>query len=133
MKILKSIYFVALSAASLGVVSCGASGDDQGLEYAPQMYHSVAYEPLTQIQNEESGSWLSNREDGKGEFYNSNIYNPHKMNMREPVPNTVPRNQYDMLPYRLDVADLTASDSVKNPVELNDQVLAAGEQLFMQY
>ncbi|AWW31536.1 cytochrome c [Echinicola strongylocentroti] len=133
MKILKSIYLVALSAASLGVVSCGASGDDQGLEYAPQMYHSVAYEPLTQIQNEEAGSWLSNREDEKGEFYNSNIYNPHSMNMREPAPNTVARNKYDMLPYRLGVADLAASDSIANPVELNDQVLAAGEQLFMQY
>ncbi|QDH79348.1 cytochrome c [Echinicola soli] len=133
MKILKSIYLVALSAASLGVVSCGASGDDQGLEYAPQMYHSVAYEPLTQIQNEEAGSWLSNREDGKGEFYNSNIYNPHNMNMREPVPNTVPRNKYDMLPYRLNVADLAAADSLENPVELNDQVLAAGDQLFIQY
>jgi len=133
MKIIKSIYLVALSAASLGVVSCGASGDDQGLEYAPQMYHSVAYEPLTQIQNEEAGSWLSNREDGKGEFYNSNIYNPHNMNMREPVPNTVPRNKYGALPYRLRVADLAAADSVQNPVELNDQVLAEGQELFMQY
>ncbi|GAB3665538.1 hypothetical protein GCM10028791_41320 [Echinicola sediminis] len=133
MKIIKSIYLVALSAASLGVVSCGASGDDQGLEYAPQMYHSVAYEPLTQIQDEESGSWLSNREDGKGEFYNSNIYNPHNMNMREPVANTVPRNKHDMLPYRLRVADLEAADSVQNPVELNDQVLADGKLLFSQY
>ncbi|GGF18595.1 c-type cytochrome [Echinicola rosea] len=133
MKILKSIYLVALSAASLGVVSCGASGDDQGLEYAPQMYHSVAYEPLTQIQDEASGSWLSNREDGKGEFYNSNIYNPHNMNMREPVPNTVARNKYDMLPYRLGVADLAASDSIANPIEFNDEVLAEGQQLFMQY
>lgn len=133
MKILKSIYLVALSAASLGVVSCGASGDDQGLEYAPQMYHSVAYEPLTQIQDEGAGSWLSNREDGKGEFYNSNVYNPHNMNMREPVANTVPRNKYGILPYRLGVAELAASDSLKNPVELNDQVLAEGQQLFTQY
>ncbi|UCS95394.1 c-type cytochrome [Echinicola marina] len=133
MKIIKSIYLVALSAASLGVVSCGASGDDQGLEYAPQMYHSVAYEPLTQIQNEEAGSWLSNREDGKGEFFNSNVHNPHNMNMREPVANTVARNQYDMLPYRLKVADLEGADAVENPIELTDQVLADGKRLFTQY
>ncbi|WP_215223183.1 c-type cytochrome [Echinicola shivajiensis] len=133
MKIIKSIYLVALSAASLGVVSCGASGDDQGLEYAPQMYHSVAYEPLTQIQNEEAGSWLSNREDGKGEFFNSNVHNPHNMNMREPVANTVARNKYDMLPYRLKVADLEGADAVENPVELTDQVLADGKRLFTQY
>ncbi|GGZ28259.1 hypothetical protein GCM10007049_21500 [Echinicola pacifica] len=133
MKILKSIYLLTLSAASMGVVSCGASGEDQGLEYAPQMYHSVAYEPLTQIQNEDAGSWLSNREDGKGEFFNSNIYNPHSMNMREPVANTVPRNEHGILPYRLGVAELEASDSVANPVALNDQVLAEGQQLFTQY
>ncbi|WP_200975955.1 cytochrome c [Echinicola sp. 20G] len=133
MKIIKSIYLVALSAASLGVVSCGASGDNQGLEYAPQMYHSVAYEPLTQIQNEEAGSWLSNREDGKGEFYNSNVHNPHNMNMREPVPNTVPRNQYGMLPYRLKVADLTGADSVQNPIEVSEDVLKEGEHTYMQY
>src|SRR5690606_4560616 len=71
--------------------SCKAKNDYPGLEYAPNMYHSVPYEPLKQITNEDEGKWLSNREDGKGEYYNSNIHNPHNMNMREPVPGTVKR------------------------------------------
>ncbi len=133
MKIIKSTYIVALSAMTWGMVSCGASGDDQGLEYAPQMYHSVAYEPLTQIQDEESGDWLSNTESGIGEFYNSNPHNPHKMTMREPAPNTVSRNNNGFLPYRLKVADLEGAAEIENPLELTDQVLDDGERLYMQY
>lgn len=133
MKSIKSIYIVALSVSTLGIVSCGASGDNPGLEYSPQMYHSVAYEPLTQIQEEDAGSWLSNREDEKGEFFNSNVYNPHQMNMREPVPNTVARNDKGYLPYRLKVSELEAAAEVENPIKLTDEVLQSGEQLFMQY
>ena len=72
--------------------SCAAGPDNTGLEYAPQMYHSTPYEPLTQITDETMGTWLdSNEEDGHGEFYNSNPYNKHTMNMRKPVANTVKR------------------------------------------
>lgn len=133
MKITISTYLMAIAGVSVGLASCSASGDYPGTEYAPQMYHSVAYEPLTQIKNEEEGMWLSNREDGKGEFFNSNINNPHGMNMREPVANTVPRNGNGMLPYRLRVADLEGSALVENPVESSDEVLAQGAQLYMQY
>ena len=133
MKITISTYLMAIAGVSVGLASCSASGDYPGTEYAPQMYHSVAYEPLTQIKNEEEGMWLSNREDGKGEFFNSNINNPHGMNMREPVANTVPRNGNGMLPYRLRVADLEGSALVENPVESSDVVLAQGAQLYMQY
>lgn len=113
---------------------CKAGGEDQGLEYAPQMYHSVAYEPLTQITEETEGSWLSTREDGKGEFYNSNVHNPHNMNMRLPVENTVPRNQQGYLPYRLKAFELEkAGETVMNPVELTDAVLSDGKVLYDQY
>ncbi|WP_114751306.1 c-type cytochrome [Pleomorphovibrio marinus] len=133
MKIRLSTYFVATLGAALGLASCSASGDFPGLEYAPQMYHSVAYEPLTQITNEDEGGWLSSREDGKGEFYNSNPFNPHGMNMREPAPNTVPRNSKGFLPYRKSVADLEGAAEVENPVELTDEALAQGQQLYIQY
>ena len=57
-------------------ISCSAKDDYPGVEYAPNMYHSVPYEPLSQVKDEEIGSWLdSNPEDGHGEFYNSNPYN----------------------------------------------------------
>lgn len=133
MKRVTSIHSLAVLGIALGMVSCSAEGDYPGTEYAPQMYHSVPYEPLSQIRNEEEGMWLSNREDEKGEFYNSNPNNPHAMNMRKPVPNTVPRNPQGMLPYRLRVADLEGAALVENPIEFNDQVLAEGKELYVQY
>lgn len=133
MKITISTYLMAIVGVSVGLASCSASGDYPGTEYAPQMYHSVPYEPLTQIKNEEEGMWLSNREDGKGEFFNSNINNPNGMNMRDPVPNTVRRSNNGILPYRLRVADLEGAALVENPVELSDEVLAQGGQLYIQY
>ena len=68
---------IALSAAVL-MTSCGAGGDNQGLEYAPNMYHSVAYEPYSQIVDEDAGRWLTSIDypDGHAEFFNSNKLNP---------------------------------------------------------
>lgn len=134
MKIAKALSLLGVAVAGLTLFSCRADGDFQGLEYAPQMYHSVAYEPLTQIKDESRGEWLSNREDEKGEFFNSNIYNPHAMNMREPVVGTVPRNKGGYLPYRYKTFEVEiAGENVTNPVEMTDEVLKDGERLFIQY
>jgi mono/diheme cytochrome c family protein len=133
MKIAKALIFGGSALAISLLAGCKADGDNQGLEYAPQMYHSVAYEPLTQIKDESMGSWLSNREDGKGEFFNSNPFNPHGMNMREPVANTVPRNKQGYLPYRLKAFELEPAALTKNPVESTDAVLKQGEALYLQY
>ena len=91
-------YIWMLSLAVL--LGCNSGGDNPGLEYAPQMYHSVPYEPLTQITDQSAGEWLSNRGDGKGEFYNSNGNNPFSMNSRIPPANTVARNKHGYLPVR---------------------------------
>ena len=49
----------------LFISSCAARKDNPGVEYAPNMYHSVPYEPLSQVKDEEIGSWLdSNPNDG---------------------------------------------------------------------
>jgi mono/diheme cytochrome c family protein len=134
MKITNRYNGLSLILSGIILIGCKAGGNDQGLEYAPQMYHSVAYEPLTQITDESQGSWLSTREDEKGEFYNSNIHNPHNMNMREPVANTVPRNKNAYLPYRLKTFELElAGETVRNPLDPTDQVLAEGEKLFLNY
>jgi mono/diheme cytochrome c family protein len=133
MKIIHSIYTILLAGIALGFASCGASEDNPGYEYAPQMYNSVAYEPLTQIVNEDEGSWLSSREDGKGEFFNSNVNNPYRMNMREPVANTVPRTKDGSLPYRLKAFELEEAAKIQNPIELNNQVMAEGKVLYSQY
>lgn len=134
MKIAKTLSVLGLAVAGISFAGCRAGGENPGLEYAPQMYHSIAYEPLSQITNSETaGDVISNREDGKGEFFNSNINNPHGMNMREPVANTVPRNKEGYLPYRLKAFELEPAALIKNPIESNEAVLAEGEQLFLQY
>lgn len=125
---------VIIPAIGLAVLSgCTAGGDDPGLEYAPQMYHSVPYEPLTQIKDEGAGQWLSNREDGKGEFFNSNVNNDYSQNVRKPVEGTVRRNNNDMLPYRLEKDDVEAAALIENPFEASEEIIAEGQRLYTQY
>lgn len=125
--------FLGASAAVL-LAACTAGGDNPGREYAPNMYHSVAYEPLTQITDEDAG-WIVNSLDARsGEFFNSNRYNPNRMNMREPAPNTVKRNQFGWLPYRLPKDSLEiASKILKNPLDSTVNVLAQGKVLYEVY
>ncbi|WP_268122033.1 c-type cytochrome [Roseivirga pacifica] len=120
-----------LSIVLLG--ACAAKGDNPGLEYAPQMYHSIPYEPLTQIKDKEAGSWLSNREDGLGEFYNSNDNNPYSQNVRQPVAGTVRRTNNGMFPYRLGKDDIEAAALVENPLPASDEVIAEGGRLYNLY
>ncbi len=115
------------------ISACTANGDNPGLEYAPQMYHSVPYEPLTQITDKESGEWLSNREDGLGEFYNSNPNNPYSQNVRVPVAGTVKRTGNGMLPYRLKKEDLLAAADVVNPLPDTPEIKTEGKRLYNLY
>lgn len=132
---MKNIFNTVGSAAMVfAIASCSASGDNPGVEYAPQMYHSIAYEPLTQIRDENSGKWLSNREDGRGEFFNSNVNNPNGMNMRTPPENTVKRSANGVLPYRVAAEDYDlAGESVTNPYEVTDEFLANGKVLYTKF
>ncbi|MFK7953041.1 MAG: cytochrome c [Ekhidna sp.] len=132
--ILKStLRFIGILVAGTVIVSCTAGVDDTGLEYAPQMYHSTPYEQLSQITDEDAGNWLdSNEEDGHGEFYNSNPYNEFKMNMREPVSNTVRRGQ--PLPYRISADDIEAGSLVISPLDSSDtDVVKQGKILYDSY
>ena len=113
--------------------SCRAKDNYQGLEFSPNMYHSVAYEPLKQITDKEAGMWVSNRADGKGEYYNSNEFNPHRMNMREPVAGTVFRNKDGFLPYRIKKDDWETAAKNLNPLPDNDAVLSEGEILYGKF
>lgn len=121
----------------LGLYSCGAGDDDTGTEYAPNMYHAVSYEPLKQITDESAGSWISNREDGKGEYFNSNINNPHHMNMRVPPANTVKRDKdgYDPFKYYKVPKDSFdyAAKYVKNPLDSTAEIVEEGKALYAIY
>lgn len=117
---------------SLMLLSCSADKDNPGVEYAPNMYHSTPYEPLSQVTDKEIGNWLdSNPDDNHGEFYNSNPYNPYGMTMRDPVPNTVKRSSY--LPYRIPKDSLELAALIKNPLATTEEVLKEGKVLYTQY
>lgn len=116
------------------LVSCAARDNNPGLEYAPQMYHSIPYEGLSQIQDKEAGRWLTSMDDVDGEFYTSNPNNPNGMNMREPVANTVKRDKNGYLPYRIHKDSLALAGAVlKNPLDSTAAVIAEGKVLFDRY
>lgn len=131
----QSIVSVVLPALAVILLSgCAAKGDYPGREYAANMYHSVAYEPLSQITDEDAGAWVNSLDNRSGEYFNSNRYNPHRMNMREPAPNTVKRNKYGWLPYRFSKDSLAyASKVLKNPFDSSAAVLADGKVLYETY
>lgn len=127
-------YILLNLAVAVLFAGCAAKGDYPGREYAPNMYHSVAYEPLSQITDETSGAWVNSLDNRKGEYFNSNRYNPNRMNMREPAPNTVKRNAYGWLPYRIGKDSLEyASKVMKNPFDSTAQILADGKVLYQTY
>jgi mono/diheme cytochrome c family protein len=136
MKLFKSLFIGLVTVVLLA--SCGAEGDNQGVEYAPNMYHSVAYEPYTQITDKDAGQWLTSidYEDGHGEHYNSNPFNPFRMNLRLPPPNTVSRNPQGYLPSRIpkDSIEIAATRMV-SPLDTaqNKAILAEGKILYEIY
>ena len=126
------VYIFLVFTLSLMLLSCSADKDNPGVEYAPNMYHSTPYEPLSQVTDKEIGSWLdSNPDDNHGEFYNSNPYNPYGMTMRDPVPNTVKRSSY--LPYRIPKDSLELAALIKNPLATTEEVLKEGKVLYTRY
>ena len=135
MRLVKSLLMGSSMIALLA--SCGAGGNDQGTEYAPNMYHSVAYEPYSQITDKDAGRWLTSIDypDGHAEHYNSNNFNTFRMNMREPAPNTVKRNAQGWLPYRMPntAEGLEMAASMKNPFDSTADVLASGKALYEMY
>ncbi|BDD10460.1 hypothetical protein FUAX_28920 [Fulvitalea axinellae] len=134
-RMIKSIYKLALFAGiPAAMFSCKAEGNYPGREYAPNMYHSVAYEPLKQITDKEAGMWVSNRSDGYGEYFNSNTYNKFEMNMRTPPANTVARNADGFLPYRVPKDSINfAAANVKSPLPASESVIADGEILYGKF
>lgn len=117
---------------ALLLAGCKAGGDYQGLEYAPNMYHSVAYEPLTQITDEGYGVLVNSLDNGRGEYYNTNKFNPFAMNMRLPAPNTVRRNANGWLPYRgtNDTTGLRLADKLVSPLADAPALLEQGKLLY---
>ena len=136
MRVTTKLFLSVLSVVLLA--GCKAGGDYQGLEYAPNMYHSVAYEPLTQITDENAGKWVNSLDNGRGEYFNSNLYNRIggvPMNLRLPPAHTVRRTANGWLPYRgtNDSLGMVLADKLVNPIVSSPAVLDQGKVLFETY
>lgn len=115
--------------------------EDPRVVYAPNMYYSEAYEPLSQITDEDAGAFVDSDEDYPyGEYFNSNVYNRYPsnsytpMNMRDPAPNTVKRG--NVQPYRLAKDSLEAAKRVNYPDlidPMSPAALADGKILYGKF
>lgn len=112
---LNKISIAILVSISIAIfASCSAGGNNPGMEYAPNMYHSFAYEPLTQEANK------------------PNTINANGMNMRLPAENTIARGQLDFATYNLvkSAEGYEAASSLTNPASATIYNLAEGKRLF---
>jgi hypothetical protein len=141
---LKNLKYM-IAAGALMMFGCTADGDHPGYEYAPQMYHSVAYEPLSQFGEEDvpSGTpWSIYPNSVPVNDFGVNPAPNKRMNMLTPVEGTVKRqmHSHDSLKgktffYEIhkDSLDLAAR-ILKNPLPAGDEkVLAQGKELYLSY
>lgn len=119
----KGIYLLAL-ASMAGFSACTSGGEDPGVEYAPDMYVSKGYEPMSQVADQERSitfqdTTLPISADGKA--------------MREPVKGTIARGKLDLyFPYEAgnEAEKLRAGEEVKNPLPLTQANLEKGRHFY---
>lgn len=110
----RNFYFLMLTFGFL-FVGCKKNPRSPGIEYAPQMYHALAYEPYRQMETE------------KMHFKDGNA-------MQLPPEHTMARDQWNTFNYTDSIADKDrAGLELKNPVALSEDVLGEGEVLFNRY
>ena len=106
--------------------ACKKGHNNTGLEYAPQMYEAVGYEPYRQV--------------------DSNTVNPQGLNMRLPARGTVARPNYhtkfgeganattDLMIYNIPADSIGIAESVlTNPIPESETSLAEGQLLYTRY
>lgn len=127
MKAFSLISFVILAVIGF---SCKKNRNSPGLEYAPEMYHSEAYEPLSQIKDKSTDE------------YNSNPNNPYEMTMRVPARNTIKMSGFTPLSMSYEKSSIVhihkdsfelAGKILKNPLPKTESVLADGKVLYLRY
>jgi mono/diheme cytochrome c family protein len=100
-----------------GLGACTGDKTSPGIEYAPDMYHSVPYDPLSQIEKN------PHTKDGK--------------NLIEPVKNTIARGQMDFIyPYANTPEDYErAGVELKIPagIDSSEATVAEGKAIYLQY
>lgn len=126
--ITKHTSITALAVIGLLVVgtSCKRGHDNTGVEYAPQMYDAVGYEPYRQIK--------------------PNTVNPQGLNMRLPARGTVARPNYhttfgegseaktDLMMYNIPADSIGIAERVLvNPIPETEKSMAEGQVLYTRY
>lgn len=133
-----SIYILAL-AAILVLNACSHSRhpdsmfydpNDPGYEYAPAMYHSYPYEPLTQVTDQDEMAWKYNSSPVTG-YADESI----NQNVLKPVTGTIARGKLDVyFPYEnSDSGRIKAGIQLENPIVLDDFHLNEGRRLYNLY
>ena len=102
----------AILFSSALVVAC-SNEQDPGLEYAPDMYHSVPLDPYSQIKE--------------------NKFNPGGMNMRQPAEGTVARGKMGYNTYLTQNDAETAGAELKNPLAVTTANLEEGKVLYTRF
>ena len=115
--------FLLFAVITVSLTACvDKDPQDPGVEYASQMYHSLPYDPYSQI--------------------DPNSYNADGLNMRLPVPGTVSRQQNgEDLSIEMSLNYPFAKDSLeyaakvlKNPLSMSDtSVMTQGKDLYTKY
>jgi len=100
-------------ALSLGVVSCSPDPNSPGVEYAPEMYESIPYEPLRQI--------------------SFNSINSFGINQRTPAAGTVPRGKLAYFDHIPKDSVRIAERTLRNPYTYTKANLEEGQVLFTRY
>jgi mono/diheme cytochrome c family protein len=111
----KTVYtLLAIAAVASLMSACSAGGNNTGTEYAPNMYVSVGYEPVTQLAEE------------------PNTINPYGMNMREPVKGTIARGQLEYATYGMEKSNenYEKASAWTNPLPKTAHNLADGKRLY---
>ena len=143
----KNIFYVGL--ASILLFACNARKNDTGVEYAPQMYHSVPYEPLSQFTEEEvpSGFLESFYYADKVNSIKNNGTNSKVINSMKPAEGTIKRQRYasvhegakpqkgqKLLTYNIAPDDYgTAAKVLNNPLPETDDIVEEGKHLYLGF
>lgn len=128
------------------LAGCTARDNNTGVEYAPQMYHSVPYEPLSQFGDEQipNGFLESYYYADKTNSIKNNGQEGKMSNSLVPVEGTIKRQNFisvtgsnrsrpgqELLMYNIAPDDYaTAAQVLRNPIPLNDDVVEEGKHLY---
>lgn len=110
------LQLAALLVLAITVASCGRDKNNPGLQFAPEMYESIPYEPFKQVM------------DSTTPFKNGQT-------LQEPPMGTISRDGYAAFEFPAGDSVKASAEimALKNPVPLDDKTLKEGEVLYLRF